>query len=436
VTLWLILTIMIAAAAVWLTVPLVRRFDRPRDDAAGAVEVYRDQLQEVERELREGAIDDTQAETARVEIKRRILNADRSPQAVMPRLSLNERNFALIGATAIVVLGSVGLYAVTGRPDLASISPSLRVDADEGSLPMLSAPPPGHPMGDLTAAGEVGASDGGASSQAGLPSVEEMTQRLAARLSEHPDDVDGWRTLGWSYLNLGRFSEAADAYAKAIKLNPTNAQLRSGRIEALVGSANGAVTAEAKTAIAEALKLDPRNARVRFFEGLAKQQAGDKAAALAEWTELLRDADPGEGWVADLKTRVSELRHDMGIEGSAVSDRPESAIAGFSAQAPAPPEAPSATKPGPTAADVKAAAAMSPADRSAMIRGMVDGLASRLEQSPHDADGWIRLIRARIVLGEGDLAKQALARSLEVFADDAAERDRIAASARQLGLAP
>jgi cytochrome c-type biogenesis protein CcmH len=433
-TLWLILTIMIAAAAVWLTVPLVRRFDRPRDDGAGAVEVYRDQLREVERELKEGAIDDTQAETARVEIKRRILTADRSPQGAMPTLSLHERNFALIGATAIVVLGSVGLYAVTGRPDLASISPSLRADAGEGSLPKLSSPPPGHPMGELTAAGEGPASDGGASSQDGLPSVEEMTQRLAARLAQQPDDVEGWRTLGWSYLNLGRFSEAADAYAKAIKLNPTNAELRSGRIEALVGAANGAITAEAKTAIAEALKLDPQNPRVRFFEGLAKEQDGDKAAALAEWTELLKDADPEEGWVADLKTRVSELRHDT--EGGAASDRPEPAIAGLSAKEPAAQAAPSAAERGPTAADVQAAATMSPDDRSAMIRGMVDGLASRLEQSPRDADGWIKLIRARIVLGESDLAKQALTRSLAVFADDAAERERIAASARQLGLAP
>jgi cytochrome c-type biogenesis protein CcmH len=70
-----------------------------------------------------------------------------------------------------------------------------------------------------------------------------------------------------------------------------------------------------------------------------------------------------------------------------------------------------------------------------MIRNMVDGLASRLERSPRDADGWIRLIRSRTVLGEGDLAKQALARSLAVFADDAPQRDRIAAAAQELGVA-
>jgi cytochrome c-type biogenesis protein CcmH len=85
---------------------------------------------------------------------------------------------------------------------------------------------------------------------------------------------------------------------------------------------------------------------------------------------------------------------------------------------------------------VQAAEAMVPADRSAMIRSMVDRLASRLERSPHDADGWIKLIRARVVLGEGDLAKQALAYGLAAFADDVAERSRIAAEAEQLGVKP
>jgi cytochrome c-type biogenesis protein CcmH len=71
-----------------------------------------------------------------------------------------------------------------------------------------------------------------------------------------------------------------------------------------------------------------------------------------------------------------------------------------------------------------------------MIQGMVDSLARRLEQSPRDADGWIKLIRSRVVLGEADLAKGALARGLAVFADDKQEQDRIAAAAQQLGLSP
>jgi cytochrome c-type biogenesis protein CcmH len=73
-------------------------------------------------------------------------------------------------------------------------------------------------------------------------------------------------------------------------------------------------------------------------------------------------------------------------------------------------------------------------DRAAMIQGMVAGLADRLQRSPRDADGWIKLIRSRMVLGETELAKQALTHGLEVFADDKQQRDRIAGAAQQLGL--
>src|SRR5260221_13115311 len=118
-TLWLILTIM-TAAAIWASVPLIRRFDRSQAESVSDIKIYRDQLQEVEHELRQGLIDDTQAEMVRVEIKRRILAADSSQRAVTPRLAGGERNFAVICVAGIVVLGSVGLYALTGNPELAS----------------------------------------------------------------------------------------------------------------------------------------------------------------------------------------------------------------------------------------------------------------------------------------------------------------------------
>ena len=440
-TLWLILTIMTSAAAVWLSAPLIRRFDRPRGaDAAGDIEVYRDQLQEVERELGDGLIDEAQAETARIEIKRRILAADRARSADMPGLSGQERSVALIGATAIVVLGSTILYAVTGSPDLAAMrSPPAAAPlfASGPAAPAQRAPtafPPQHPPLDRSAATDVAGGD-----EAGLPTVEEMTRRLAARLARNPGDTEGWRTLGWSYLNVGRFDEAAAAYAKAVERDPGNSEFRDGLLEALVGAANGVVTREARAAIAQTLQRDPKDARARYFAGLASEQDGDKATALATWTALMNDAGAGigESLAADLKSRVSDLRRDMGVGAGADGPQIAAAAAGERAPVSAPggTAAPRAAGNGPNRQDVEAAAAMAPADRTAMIRGMVDGLASRLERSPHDADGWIKLIRSRVVLGEGDLAKQALDRGLAALADDAAERDRIAAAAQDLGVA-
>src|SRR5262249_15558114 len=102
-TLWLILTIMTSVAAVLLSAPFIRRFGGPQADTAADIEVYRDQLKEIENELRHGLIDDTQADAAHIEIKRRALAVDGVEHSAVPRLSPNERSFAMICVAAIVV---------------------------------------------------------------------------------------------------------------------------------------------------------------------------------------------------------------------------------------------------------------------------------------------------------------------------------------------
>ncbi|WP_298912594.1 c-type cytochrome biogenesis protein CcmI [uncultured Algimonas sp.] len=82
---------------------------------------------------------------------------------------------------------------------------------------------------------------------------------------------------------------------------------------------------------------------------------------------------------------------------------------------------------GPTAEDIRNADALSEADRAAMIQAMVDSLAERLEAEPDDPDGWARLLRARIVLGQREQAEIELARVRELF--DAATANRILESA-------
>jgi len=433
-TLWLILTIMTSVAAVMLSAPFIRRFGHPEGETVGNIQVYRDQLKEVEIELRQGLIDDAQAETARIEIKRRALAADRMDNSDRPEFSGDERNFAAIGVTGIVVLGSVALYAVTGNPDLPSMQGSGAAQRATASL--VREP---STLESTAAAIQTPASEGRGPlrPQAGLPPVDEMIQRLATRLLQNPKDVDGWRTLGWSYFSMGQYSEAAEAYAKAIELSPDVADIRSARIEALVKSADGVVTADASSAIEDALKINPRDTRARFFKGVAKEQAGDKAAALTVWIDVLKDVNSDDPWAPDLKNRISVIERDLGVDAGAVA--PKSAVVGGLLErlrAPGAWQTSPAIEKGPTPQDVKAAEAMPADERSAMIRGMVEGLANRLEQSPHDADGWIKLIRSRMVLGDTEQAKQALSRGLEVFTEEPQQRDRIAAAARQLGLNP
>ncbi len=429
-TLWIILTIMTSVAAVLLSAPFIRRFDQPQAELAGGVEVYRDQLKEVESEQQQGLIDDVQAESARIEIKKRALATDKIEQPLVPALSVGERKFAMICVIGIVVLGSVGLYAATGSPDLPSMR-GVGAPAQQASVSFnRDSTTPANPVAALQAL----VSENQA--PAALPPVDEMIRRLATRLLQNPKDSQGWRTLGWSYFNIGRFSEANEAYAKAIELSPNDAEIRGAQVEALVRSADGVVTTDARNAIEDTLKIDPKNARARFFRGLAKEQDGDKTSALTDWLEVLRDADPSESWVPDLKNRISALERDLGM-AAARPTGPNPATAGGSLETSRMPGGPlmaPAIEKGPGPQDVRAAETMAPADRSAMIRGMVDRLANRLEKSPRDADGWIKLVQSRMVLGETELAKQALARGIETFTDDTQQRDRIIAAAQQLGI--
>ncbi|MGI9385738.1 MAG: c-type cytochrome biogenesis protein CcmI, partial [Methyloligellaceae bacterium] len=140
---------------------------------------------------------------------------------------------------------------------------------------------------------------------------------------------------------------------------------------------------------------------------------------------LLKDKPPAEKWAAGLKQQVLALARKTGVD---VSERlaEEETVASSKKVA--------AAAKGPSADDVRRAQAMAPDERQAMIRGMVDGLAARLKDSPRDPEGWIRLIRSRSVMKEPEKARDALKRAKEVFADDAQLRQRIVAAAQAIGV--
>lgn len=426
--LWLVLTIMISVAAVLVSAPFIRRYERSKIVAEADLAVYRDQLREVDHEASTGMIDATQADAARTEIKRRMLAAPPETDQDMPGLSGGERAFAAIAVAAVVVFGSVGLFALTADLEPSASSPSARA----ASAPLAASDKPAVKSTDTDGTTTTPAPGVSATAQAKLPPVDELIQRILVRVQRNPKDLQGWRLLGWSYYSTDQFSEAAEAYARAIELDPNSTELRGGRTEALIRAAKGMVTPEARVAIEETLKINPKDPRGRYLEGLALEQAGDKAGAQRNWSELLSELDPNDPWAKELRQKIATGRMD-GTDGPG-TDKATSAVI-----APSPrPESSNAKDTNsdrrPTPEDIRAAEAMTPSDRSAMIRRMVDSLAERLDRSPNDADGWLKLIRSLSVLGEQEKAKQALDKALKTFAEDSSQIKRITAAAEELGL--
>ena len=417
-TLWLILTILTAGAAIIVATPFILR-NVNAGEAAASLAVYKDQLAEVERDKAQGLIEEAEAASARVEIERRILSAGKGENAPAERIAPNWQYRMVTGVTAIVVLGSVGLYASLGRPELSSVAPQAQdawaqraaVAANAGAQGQVS----------QTADGQPGAGD-----------VDALVKRQEQRLEANPNDPDGWRVLGWSYDNTGRYQDAVTAYGRAVELQKDNATLRAIYGEAQVKAANGVVTEAALATFEAVLAINPSDERARFFKGVAKEQKADNQGAIDDWLALYKIAPADAEWTGDLRSRIEETAQKAGIDVSTKLAEAKPAAAAV-AQAPSVPAHPGAV--GPSAADIENAKQLSEQDRQSMVSGMVDRLAGRLETSPKDPDGWIMLIRSRVAMKDEEKARAALEKAKSVFADEPETQQRIVQAAQAMGIA-
>ena len=260
-----------------------------------------------------------------------------------------------------------------------------------------------------------------------LDDVDTMIAKLAERLKTDVTDGEGFRMLGWSYLNTNRPAEAVTAYATAVKLLPGRADVHAGYGEAMVVVAKDIVTPEAKAQFDQALKIDPQEPRARFFLALHKSQNGQERAALDEWIALSNASAADLPWQSDLQARAAKLAAQLGVN-----------ISGKFKQLATPAATPKDAGPfmtsGPDAATIAAAEKLPATEQRSMIDGMVEGLASKLKANPDNVDGWIKLIRSRVVLKENAKAKDDLALARKTFASKPDKLAQINALAAELGL--
>lgn len=385
--LWIALTAMIALAVCGLTMALVRRYDAHRLDGSG-IDILRSQLSDIDAQHASGALTEQEADGLRAEIKRRLLNEARIAELPARPLPSGTISWIAVALSAVVALSAAGLYATMGQPDLVESPKDNPVSAPQQAASE-------HPIGD----------------------VATMIAQLEAQMQRTPDDAEGWRMLGWSYMQVDRAKDAAAAYARAVALAPANADYLSAEGEALARADGGRVGDAAVKVFRAALAISPQDPRSRYFLAVRKDQAGDHQGAMNDWIALLKSAPADAPWAAEVRDFVERSARDHGED--------------ISARLP-PKPVPSAAAPGPSADQVAAASQMSVADRNAMIRAMVDKLAGDLKRNPQDAEGWVRLMRARMVLGEAGEASQAYLEARKAFADSPQEQSRLRDAAREL----
>jgi len=403
---WVIVALMSAVAAVGLAIPLVRRYDSAAREGETVTAIIRGQLAEVDAQVASGQVEPGTADALRTELKRRLLVEARARS--LPVRLLGDRRAARLAllAGSATALVATGIYAVTGRPDLPAATANRIV------------------------AGEVAAATGTPAPAAPTDTgVATILTKLEAKAAANPGDVTGWRLLGGAYFQQQRFSEAARAFARAVALSPATAELHSAEGEALTQGAGGVVTPAAATAFRAARAADATDPRARYFLALETDQHGDHRGAIDAWVTLLNSAAPDAPWAPELRRFVMQAARDAKID---LAGRLHG-MPGTLAAAP-PVLAGAANARGPDAGQVAAASGMTDAGRAAFIAGMVDNLAAKLKANPRDADGWIRLIRARQVMGDAAAAKAALANGRAAFADTPARARQITDAAAAMGV--
>jgi cytochrome c-type biogenesis protein CcmH len=378
--LWFALALMTAAAIFAVLWPLARRTSQLR--SGSDVAVYRDQLDEIERDRAAGLIEDPEAAGAQVEVSRRLIaavDAQAAPSsaptvAAMTLATTWRRRAVAVVALVALPIGAAGFYLLLGSPLL-----------------------PDQPLAPRLAEAR------------NTPSMDAVIARVESHLEQNPDDGRGWEVIAPIYTRLGRFEDALKARRNALRLNGETAQRSAALGEALVLAANGVVTAEAKAAFERAVALDGSDVQARYFLGLAAEQGGNPAQAAEVWRALLEAAPPDAPWRDFIQRALARLG------GTA---------------APAAPAAPR----GPSEEQVAASADLSPDQRSTMVRGMVARLAERLQSDGSDVEGWMRLVRSYMVLGEPDKARATVADARRALAGDPGKLRRLDDLVKGLGL--
>ena len=378
-----------SAACFICTVFIVRSILQPQtidiSAASKDLALYKDQLREVDSDLARGVLSETESESARLEISRRILAADKRAQMetlANPAPSIINK---LLAAFVIltVLTGSLGIYANLGEPNLP----------DRPLVARLAAAQEARAQRLSQEDAEVQVPD----EKINIPEdYLKLVKRLREAIKKRPNDEQGLRLLALHEFRIGKYRAARKAHTRIMKVvgDKVTAKDYIDFAEVMIFATNGYVSPEAEITLSQALKLKPNDGRTRYYSGLAMAQNGRADVAYRLWEGLLKEGPQDAAWIPLIKSQIDDVARLAGIN---MSNQP---------------------LPGPTTDQINAASEMTKEDRKKMIRGMVAGLGERLATNGGTMNEWARLIRALGVLGETARASEIWNEAKDVFSDN------------------
>ncbi|KIT15975.1 c-type cytochrome biogenesis protein CcmI [Jannaschia aquimarina] len=369
------------------------------------VDVYKDQLRELDRDVARGTLTNAEAEAARAEVARRLLAADQSAQSIRPATPGRTALGAVIVALCVAAIGAVtyGCIGAPGYPDMPLAGRVATIEAARAERPgqavaeaeVPNAPPPADAPAETVA----------------------MVEQLRDVLQNRPDDLRGWQLAASVEAGMNNLEAAWRAQDRVIAILGDAATAEGFAIlaELMIQAAGGYVSPEAERALAEALRRDPTNGLARYYTGLMFAQGGRADRAWPIWRRLYSDSPADAPWLPTIAAQLERISQLAG-DPTPLEDIPRAT--------------------GPSQDQIEAAGDMTPEERMEMIGSMVQGLAERLASQGGPPGDWARLITAYGVLGRSDAAAAVYAEAQLVFQDAPAALDTLARAAERAGLAP
>lgn len=384
---WIFAVSIALLALAWMAYPLLRPKKLAELRSTYDIQIYKDQLKEVESDLARGTLNAEEANASRTEISRRLLAAADAKNSETTSINAPRGVSQGMAAALVVALfaGAFALYFQIGAPGAKDLPLAERLaqrpTQAEAEARIAALPADTKPQAD--------------------PKHLELVLQLQDSLQSRPDDLTGHQLLADNLSQLGQYAAARVAQDNVVRIlgDAASAEDYASQAEIMIIAANWYVSPAAEIALANAFQSDQFNPRARFYAGVAMLQRGQPAQTYQLWSGLL-----GEGhetpWMAVIENEIDAVAAQAGITR------------------------------GPTSADVDAASDLSPEDRADMIRNMVANLSDRLAREGGTPEEWAQLIRAYGVLGETAQASAIWNEAQEVFGDNAQAMETLIQAAR------
>lgn len=378
------------------------------------MKVYRDQLRELDRDLERGTITAEDADRARTEISRRLLEADKAARARATPTEAPETatRITLAICAVLVACGAFGIYWVLGAPGYQDLGREKRIEMSrdmrdnrpsqaeaEAAMPAWAGPPPEAPADYL-----------------------ELIQGLRDAVAKRPGELRGLDLLAQHEAAIGNMVAAHEAMGKLITAKGADATADDyvRRADLMLNAAGGFISLEAETMLTRALELEPSHQLARYYTGLLFAQNGRPDMGFRLWRGLLEEGPTTAIWWTSVRSQISSLAAHAGVEYT-----PPNAAA----------RPPMAELSGPSAEDIEAAQEMTQQDREQMIQGMVKRLSDRLATQGGTPAEWARLISVLGVTGDTERAAAIWTEAQSVFTGNADALATIQNAAKQAGIA-